>query len=53
MCLRVKELIAIKKINAVKNFNAWKNYANQRCQQWTQTFWSQTFLAIEQTNNYV
>jgi len=41
----IKKLIVIKKIDAVKNFNAVKKFANQRRQQWTQTF-----LYVKQTN---
>jgi len=28
-----------------------KTYANQRCQQWTQTFGSRTFLDVKRTHN--
>jgi len=42
--------VILKKINSIKNFNIWKNYANQWCQQWTQTFQNWTFVDIKRTN---
>jgi len=43
----------LKKLTPLKILMRGKNYANQRCQQWPQTFRNRTFVDVKGTNNYV